>query len=166
MTVRNRYRLQIEELEQRAVPATLLHGTHSIATHLTASFVPPASFNGTFAGSIIAGTVSGNGMITSLPGADPTTAAGTLKIHTKQGNIFTQDTLSVPSPGGQLGFSGTFTGTVHIIGGTGRFKGVTGDLVLTNGQYTVNPILGTGTASADATGTITGGSAHGHHHHP
>jgi hypothetical protein len=165
MIPRNRYRLQFEELEQRAVPAALLHGTHAINTRLTGAFTPPATINATIGSSIIAGTVSGSGRITSLPGADPTTAAGTLNIHTKNGNIFTQDTISAPSPGGQVPPVGTFTGTVHITGGTGRFKGVTGDLTLSNGQY--NALLAT--ASANVTGTITGGSAHhGHHghHHP
>jgi hypothetical protein len=164
MSPRNRYRPQLEQLDQRVVPAVLgshLTGTHAINTTLTATFTPPATINGTIGSSLLRGTVSFSGAITSPPGADPTTASGPLTIHTKQGNVNTQNMVSVPSPGGHIPLIGTFTDTAVITGGTGKFKGVTGMLFL-NGNY--NVLTSSGTATV--TGTISGAPGHhGHHHH-
>jgi len=165
MIRRNQYRLQFEELEQRAVPAVLgghLTGHHAINTTFSGTFTPPATVQGTIGSSLLRGTVSLNGHITSLPGFDPVTFAGTLTIHTKQGNVFTDNTGSVSSLHGIPTIpTGTFTDNAVITGGTGKFKGVTGQLTIT-GNY--NAL--TSSANGTITGTINGASGHHHHHHP
>ena len=157
MKLRHRYRLQVEELEQRAVPAGLT-GHHAIHTTLTAMFTPPATINGTFGSGLLRGTVSLSGTIVGV-GPPTATAIGILTIHTKQGSVTTQDTLSVPTmSNGTIPPTGTFMDIAVITGGTGKFKGVTGNLTL-NGTYSV-PTL---SASATVTGTISGPSHHHHH---
>jgi hypothetical protein len=158
-------RLQVEQLERREVPAVMpLMGAHAINTTITAKIVsaPFVSISGlsgsgtvVIDGSIGSGLLQGaakvNGMVTSQMGS-VFNFAGTLTITTKHGSVDTTDTGSVDIK------ALTFTDNATITGGTGRFRGVTGNLTATG---TVNII------AESISGTLTGtlmGTSHQHHH--
>jgi hypothetical protein len=164
MKPRNQCRLQVEQLEQRAVPVVMpLMGTHSVNTTITAQIVsaPFVSISGlsgsgtlvikgTIGSGLLQGTATVNGMVTGHMGS-VFDFSGTLTITTKHGSVDTTDTGSVDIK------ALTFTDNATITGGTGRFRGTTGNLTA-NG--TVNIIAES--ISGTLTGSITGAV---HHHH-
>jgi hypothetical protein len=171
MKLRNSYRLQVEQLEQRAVPTVMgLTGTHFFNESITAMVVSAPFFSisglsgsgvlditGSIGPGLLQGTATVNGMVTGHTG-NVFDFAGSLSITTKHGTVNTTDTGSVDIK------ALTFTDNGTILGGTGKFKGTTG-MFTVNG--TVNIIAQS--ISGTITGTITGplhAHHHPHHHHP
>ena len=172
MKPRNSCRLQVEQLEHRAVPAVVgghLVGHNVINTTFMAqltgvNFLTGTPTNGsgqiTIQGSIgsglLKGTVSFSGGIVPSMSSTVIDFAGTLNITTKHGTVFTTDTgfVDISNPSAPM-----FTDKGTITGGTKEFKGVTGSFTATG---TVN-IIGQ-SVSGPLTGTINGASPHHKHH--
>jgi hypothetical protein len=171
MTRRNQCRLQLEELEQRAVPAGLT-GKHAFVDAFTGMLTSVnflqgglPSGNGQVTANLTLGkgffkgaTVSFSGGVTSEPSINVFDVAGTLTIKTKHGLVNTAsnagsvDITNLKSTG-----SGTFMDTGTISGGTGQYKGVTGNFTI-NGTFSALTESATGTL----TGTISGHRKHRH----
>jgi hypothetical protein len=153
-------RLQIEELEPRAVPALFsgghLVGCPSVAETVTAQLTGGATASGNIPSGLLRGKVALSNVMMNQSGLTDTFAA-TLTIKTKLGNVTIQASGSVGLPAGSLNGTGTVTG------GTRAFQGVTGTLALGG---TVD--LATGSLHGTLTGMVCGSAmhhGHGHHHH-
>jgi hypothetical protein len=138
MSLRNPCRLQVEQLEQRDVPAAPgLTGTHVLHTTFSAQlfsdlFLPPVvrqkgsdtvEIQGKLGNGLLKhATVSFNGAVTSQSGFAFDFAGTSTFVIPRHGSVSTTDTGSVDAviPGGALTLTGTVTG------GTGAFRGVTG----------------------------------------
>jgi hypothetical protein len=171
-------RLQLEELEQRAVPA-LLTGTHPINLSFTGQLVAVNVLQGgstggsgqvtanlTLKGALLNGaTLSFSGQVTGHPTPTVFDVAGTLTVKSRLGmvdttnNTGTVDITNVKTTG-----MGTFTDTGTISGGTRFFRAAGGSFSM-NGTFSAL----TESASGTITGVIFGSHGHhghGHHHHP
>jgi hypothetical protein len=157
MQSRNQVRPRVEELGSRIVPAAAgpLTGTHAFSATLMAQFTPPATVTGNLAGSLLQGTISLVGMRTTPPGVSPIDFTGALTITTRHGSVTMQGTGNVDVK------AGTFSDTGTIIGGTGRFRGVSGNFT-SQGSFN----LLTDTLNGTFTGTISGAHHKHHQHHP
>jgi hypothetical protein len=154
MQPRNQVRPRVEELGSRIVPAGGLHlsGRHAFAAALTAEFTPPVTVSGNLAGSLLQGSLSLSGVRLTAPGVNPIEFLGPLTITTPQGNVTTQGFGMIDVRAGTFLESGTITG------GTGKFKGATGNFT-TLGSFN----LVTHALNGVITGTISG---HGSHQTP
>jgi hypothetical protein len=174
MKLRNRCRLQVEQLEDRAVPAIVgghLIGHNAINTTFTVTVTGvnfltgnlgggsgQVSFQGSLGnkGVLQKGKLSFSGMITGVDNVHHTVSfAGTLNITTKNGTVFTVDTGSVDTS------ALTFQDTGTILGGTRAFKGATGNFTANGAVNVISQ-----SASGNILGTIIGGSLHHKKHHP
>ena len=156
MRVRNQYRPQFEQLEQRAVPAVVtlhLTGTHALDTMVTGMFVPPDSATFSVASGLLKGTARLAGGTVSQSGSLITFTNATLMLTTKHGTVFTVNNGSADESALTFSDSGT------IIGGTKEFKGATGSFTVKGNFVPPN------TVNATLTGTISGPAKHHGHHH-
>jgi hypothetical protein len=156
MQLRNQIRPRVEELGSRVVPAVVLPliGKHAFSSMLTAQFTPPATVTGQLGGSLLHGSLSLIGMRSTAPGVNPIDFSGTLTVMTKQGMVTMQGTGMVDVK------AGTYIDTGTIIGGTHKFKGVSGNFT-SQGSFNVL----TGSLNGTFTGTIFGRGAHKHPGH-
>jgi hypothetical protein len=158
MQLRNQVRPGVEELGSRVVPAAVLPltGRHAFSSMLTAQFTPPVSVMGNLGGSLLHGSFSLLGVRSTAPGVNPIDFSGTLTVMTNHGKVTMQGTGMVDVK------AGTFTDTGTITGGTGKFKGVSGNFT-SQGSFNVL----TGSLNGSLAGTIFGRGAHKHPgHHP
>src|SRR5262249_9004516 len=132
MQPRNLIRPRVEELGTRVVPAAVmpLTGKHAFNAMLMAQFTPPLTVTGNLAGSLLHGSFSLAGVRSTPPGVNPIDFSGTLTVVTRQGTVTMQGTGIVDVK------AGTFTDTGTIIGGTRKFKGVSG-IFTSQGSFNV-----------------------------
>jgi hypothetical protein len=156
MQRRQRCRLQVEQLERRDVPAALfanghLVGCHAVQETVTAQLNGPVNASGNIPNGLLKGKVSlkNETMSRSFLSVN---FGGVLTVITKRGNINLQNSGSFNILTGKVSGSGT------VVGGTGAFRGATGDVTL-GGTGDV----GTQTIHALLTGTICGPGAHHAH---
>jgi hypothetical protein len=165
----------LEELEQRAVPAVLT-GRHAINSMFTGNLTNVQSLLGSLgsgSGQVGADLTIGSGIFKGatvsfagslsphLPSLTLFDASGTLTITTKHGSVNTTGNMgSVDITNLSTMHSGTFNDSGTISGGTGQFKGVSGNFTI-SGTFDAISQSATGTI----TGTIMGGKAHHGKHH-
>jgi hypothetical protein len=135
MRARHQRRIELESLERRDVPGTLMQGAIAIASpfsvevHLIhargkgqiTSFdkaTGQVTTTGRISNGLLRGTTQFSAQIIDAQGD----YLGTTTVVTKHGSVFLKDT-------GVLNADGTFTDHATVTGGTGRFEGATGQLV-------------------------------------
>jgi hypothetical protein len=149
-------RLQLEELEQRSVPAPLFSGGHLVGCHtiretVTTGLTGGTSASGNIPSGLLHGQVTLRNVVTSRSFLREN-FGGTLIITTPLGTVRIQTSGSVNLLTGSVHGSGTVT---H---GTGAFQGVTGSLSLQGTAHNASQ-----TFHGTLTGMVCGPGAHHTH---
>jgi hypothetical protein len=145
--------LRVEELEQRAVPAPFfvnghLVGCHAIQETITTGLKGPTSASGNIPSGLLHGKVALSNVTTNQSFLTEN-FSGTVTITTSRG------TLTIPASGDVNLLTGAVNGSGTVSGGTGAFRGATGNVTLTGTadllSQTVHGVL---------TGMLCGQGAH------
>jgi hypothetical protein len=140
---RHRYRLHVEELEQRAVPAALtpgLTGRHALHATISGLYFPYGTTLFRVAGGLLKGNaLFMSGIITEMTTPTqsyPGYTDAVIRITTPRGNAVTVNTGFADT------VAGTFVNSGKIVGGTGMFKGATGRFFISSSFTAPSTITG------------------------